>query len=61
MAYAKKKPAKKNWANYKPKPKVNVSRHDHVGHMIFTEEDCACRECGQAWERTQYGWKPVAV
>lgn len=45
--------------NWKPKIRSDVSRHDHVGFMIWLPTDAACRECGQAWELTEFGWKPV--
>lgn len=25
------------------------SRHDHVGHMVFSEHRATCTECGQTW------------
>lgn len=29
---------------------VRPNRHDHVGHMVFTDEVAWCSVCGQEWE-----------
>lgn len=44
---------------YRGKPKVNVSRHDHVGSMVFDDVvgSAACRGCGQLWDWDEKrGW-----
>lgn len=53
--------AKQQWGgkkkNWKPAP-PKVSRHYHVGHMIYTPDGAACRECGQVWDWSERGWVP---
>lgn len=44
---------------WRPRPKVRVSKHDHVGYMIFTADSAGCRECGQMWDIGEYNWIPV--
>lgn len=46
----------KQWKKKPPPPRA--SKHNHVGHMIYTPEGAACRECGQVWDFTERGWIP---
>lgn len=34
------------------------SKHDHHGNMLWEDDFCCCRSCGQAWDLTEQGWKP---
>lgn len=38
---------------YRPK------RHNHVGRMLWEDDFCCCRDCGQKWFMTEKGWKAV--
>ena len=36
-----------------------VSKHDHVGNMLFDDDYCVCRVCRQAWNLDlKRGWIP---
>jgi hypothetical protein len=58
MPPKKKAPYRGHW---KPKAvQVRVSRHDHVGNMVFLDEEgeAGCRACGQTWTKGEYAWIP---
>jgi len=35
---------------------MKPSRHDHVGHMMWTDTESSCTGCGQRWVLTNRGW-----
>lgn len=39
---------------------TSVNRHDHVGHMRFSDDLAVCVECEQSWDFVKdKGWIPV--
>jgi hypothetical protein len=34
--------------------------HDHVGQMVWGDDECYCRGCGQRWVWRQR-WVPITV
>lgn len=40
---------------------MSVSKHDHVGHMIWEDKKAECKSCGQIWHLTDKGWSAVGA
>jgi hypothetical protein len=37
-----------------------MKKHDHGGHMVWDDDWCGCKECGQAWSlHPSKGWQPL--
>lgn len=37
-----------------------ISKHDHVGNMLFDDDWCGCKVCDQQWKLDlKKGWIPI--